>query len=78
MNARILGDAMVVSKHNDKRLLITFVPKPNVSETINVAGLVSNIYWSKKKNLILKNNQINFIKNQKRKYVSYLCVISPS
>ncbi len=30
-----------------------------------------------KRPLIFKNNQINFIKNQKRIYVYYLCVISP-
>ncbi len=31
-----------------------------------------------KKTLILKKNQINFVKNQKKIYVFYLCVISPS
>jgi len=31
-----------------------------------------------KKTLILKKNQINFVKNQKKIYVSYLCVISPN
>ncbi len=28
--------------------------------------------------LIFENNQINFIQNQKRRYVFYLCVISPT
>jgi len=32
----------------------------------------------KKKTLIFKNNQIHFVKNQKKIYVSYLCVISPN
>jgi hypothetical protein len=31
-----------------------------------------------KKTLILKSNQIKFVKNQKKIYVSYLCVISPN
>jgi hypothetical protein len=29
------------------------------------------------KNLNIENNQINFVKNQKKIYVSYLCVIFP-
>ncbi len=31
-----------------------------------------------KKKLLFSNNQINFVKNQKKIYVFYHCVISPS
>jgi hypothetical protein len=34
--------------------------------------------FTEKKTLILKNNQINFVKNQKKIYVFSLCVISPN
>ncbi len=33
---------------------------------------------TEKKTLIFKNNQINFVKNQKKIYVSYLCMIFPN
>jgi len=35
-----------------------------------------DVLMGKKKTLILKNNQINFVKNQKTKYDFYLGVIS--
>jgi len=50
--------------------------KQKIEQNFKAFKLWRFINW--KKNLILKKNQINFVKNQKKIYISYFCVISPN
>ncbi len=57
----------------------SFLQKPRkkirnqISKLLNYKDLLT-----KKKPLILKNNEVNFVKNQKKIFVSYICVTSPN
>jgi hypothetical protein len=47
--------------------------RDQILKLLNYKGLLID-----KKTLILKTNQINFVKNQKKRCVFYLCVIFPN
>ncbi len=55
---------------NKKKILVIYVLNPK-----NYTNYTNYIMQN---TLIFLKNQINFIQNQKRRYVFYLCVISPT